>query len=269
MKIARIDWSIVCPESGRLPTGPIASGAHMNKHMTSLAILLLCCVSRFVSSAEMDLIAHFDKILKPLLPDVKVTQVKPAPIADLYEVMMGTAVLYVTLDGAYALRGDLVDLKNRRNLTDAAQDQVRRDAIAGVDPATMISFVPERETKLDLYVFTDIDCSYCRKLHTEMSELLAHGIAVHYLAFPREGLESDAYRKAVAVWCSADRQKAITAAKAGMTVTAASCRDPVTEHFALGNQIGVSATPTVILKNGRYIGGYMPADELVARYIKD
>lgn len=241
----------------------------MKRLFLPAAFLLAICSVPFARGAEPDLVAHFEKILEPLLPGVEVTQVKQAPVGDLYEVMMGSSVLYVTFDGAYAVRGDLVDLKNRRNLTDAAKDQVRSKALSSVDPKTMISFVPETKTKLELFVFTDIDCSFCRKLHSEMNDLLAAGVAIHYLAYPREGLDSDSYRKAVSVWCSEDRQGAMTAAKAGKKVTAEKCENPVADHYLLGEKIGVSATPTVLLQNGRHIGGYIPADELVLKYLKE
>ncbi len=69
--------------------------------------------------------------------------------------------------------------------------------------------------KYTVTVFTDIECGYCRKLHSEIAEYNRQGIAIEYLAFPRMGLGSEDYRNMVSVWCASDRRKALTDAKNG------------------------------------------------------
>ena len=52
--------------------------------------------------------------------------------------------------------------------------------------ADAITFSPE-EVKYSVSIFTDIDCTYCRRLHSEIDEYLAAGIEVRYFLYPRGG----------------------------------------------------------------------------------
>jgi thiol:disulfide interchange protein DsbC len=115
-------------------------------------------------------------------------------------------------------------------------------------------------------VFTDVDCPYCRKLHGELAQLEARGIAVRYMAFPRSGPNTEAWRTMAAVWCSSDRRDALTRATRGDAVNAAgACSDAViAKHYALGQQLGIPGTPMIVLSDGTSLGGYMSPDKLLA-----
>ena len=219
---------------------------------------------------EPDLKARFHDKLKDVIPDLEITSVRPSPIPGLYEVMFGAVVLYLSEDGDYAVRGDIFDLAAKRNLSEEARAQGKAELLAHVDPKDVIEFKPQGKTKTMLYAFTDVDCTFCRKMHQEINQLTAAGIAVRYLAYPRTGLDSKSYAKAVSVWCADDRNEAITLAKAGKKIPDRSCPNPVADQYRLGEAIGVTGTPTVLLPDGTYIGGYVPAEELIETYgIKD
>jgi len=126
----------------------------------------------------------------------------------------------------------------------------------------MIIF-PAKNSKHTISVFTDIDCGYCRKLHNEIDQYNAKGITVRYLAFPRAGIGSPSYDKAVSVWCEKDRQAAMTRSKSGETLPKASCKNPVAEEYELGQLLGVNGTPALVLDNGSLLPGYVPANRLV------
>ncbi|MNG22971.1 Thiol:disulfide interchange protein DsbC precursor [compost metagenome] len=111
-------------------------------------------------------------------------------------------------------------------------------------------------------MFTDTDCGYCQKLHSEVPELNRLGVEVRYVAFPRQGLQSPAYKELVSVWCAKDRQGAMNLAKTRQEVPAAECDNPVAKQYALGQMIGVSGTPAIVLANGKLIPGYQPAPQL-------
>ncbi len=200
--------------------------------------------------------------LKVILPDVEVTSVSPSPVNGLYEIMLGPEVVYMTADGRYVMRGDLLDLKQRRNLSEEKRAQGRINVLNSMALDDMIEFAP-MDTKYTVYVFTDVDCTYCRKLHREMSVLNANGIAVRYLAFPRAGIGSSTYKKMVSVWCADDRNKALTDAKAGRAIETKSCEAPVKEQYELGQLMGVRGTPAIVLETGQELPGYVPAKELV------
>jgi thiol:disulfide interchange protein DsbC len=137
----------------------------------------------------------------------------------------------------------------------------------------MINAVPESQMlifspKNPLYtitVFTDVDCGYCRKLHSEMAELNRLGVRVRYMFYPRTGPNTESWRKAEAVWCAADRNDALTRAKAGgpLDLSKTCGPNPVAREYALGQSIGVRGTPAIVTESGDYISGYLPPRDLV------
>jgi thiol:disulfide interchange protein DsbC len=133
----------------------------------------------------------------------------------------------------------------------------------------MVIFSP-RNPQYTITVFTDLDCQYCRKLHSQIAEINKLGIRVRYMFYPRTGPNTDSWRKAEAVWCSADRNEALTRAKAGAAVdTSKTCGPtPVAREYALGQSIGVQGTPTIVTETGDSINGYLPPQELV-KELKD
>ena len=122
------------------------------------------------------------------------------------------------------------------------------------------------EPRHSVTVFTDVDCTYCRKLHNEIDEYLALGIAVRYVLYPRNGPASRAWSKSEDVWCAADRNSALTAAKLDRKFETSECdASMISEHYKLGQGIGLSGTPAIVLEDGTLIGGYLPPDALSAR----
>ncbi len=192
----------------------------------------------------------------------KPDSIRPAAVKGLYEVVLGTQVVYVSADGRYLLNGDLIDVAQRRNISDERRSVLYKAAIDKVGEKSMIVYAPEK-VKHTVTIFTDIDCPYCRKLHHEMENYNKAGIKIRYLAFPRAGIGSDSYKKAVSVWCAKDRAAAMTKAKNGQKVEEKSCDNPVKQHLELVQQLGVNATPTLFLEDGRRVPGYVPAERLI------
>ncbi|MEO0368401.1 MAG: thioredoxin fold domain-containing protein, partial [Pseudomonadota bacterium] len=91
------------------------------------------------------------------------------------------------------------------------------------------------------------------------------GIQVRYLAFPRAGINSNSYNKYVSVWCNADQQTSLTAAKSGNSVEDATCENPIATNYQLGRDVGVRGTPTIIFDDGTVAPGYLPSAELIRR----
>ncbi len=202
--------------------------------------------------------------LETLVPDVKVDSIQPSPIAGFREVVLSGQVLYVSEDGKYLIQGTLFDIATRTDLTEATRAGIRREALAKVGPEQRIVFAPA-ERKHTVTVFTDIDCGYCRRLHQQIKEYNELGIAVEYLFFPRAGIGSESFQKAVSVWCADDRQQAMTQAKNGIEIPRRECTNPVASDFALGQQIGVDGTPAIYTGEGAYIGGYLSPQQMLQR----
>ncbi|MDD5462232.1 MAG: DsbC family protein [Methylococcales bacterium] len=196
------------------------------------------------------------------MPSVKIDSVKPSEVKGLYETVVGANIFYVSEDGKYLLQGRLVDVAARKDLTEEKLSGIRKQAIEKVGKENMIIFKP-KIAKYTVTVFTDIDCGYCRKLHSEIDQYLAEGITVQYLFFPRAGKDSDSYKKAVSVWCAEDRNAALTAAKKDQKVPSKTCDNPVDEHMQLGEDFDVKGTPMIVTEKGNIYPGYLPAKQLL------
>ena len=206
-------------------------------------------------------------VIASKLPGVEASQIRPTPIAGVYEIGVGTNIAYVSADARYLLRGDLVDLESYVNLTERRRNGARTEQLAGLGEDKMIIFGPDaKSAKHEITVFSDIDCGYCRKLHQEMAQLNELGVRVRYVFYPRSGPDSASWKKAEDVWCADDRNGALTAAKAGQTVASKECgATPISEEWQMGQRFGVRGTPAIITSDGALIAGYLPAQQLVAR----
>ncbi len=219
--------------------------------------------------AEPETPEGIEKFLSELVAG-KPDSISPLPVHDLYEVIYGQEVLYLSKDGRYLFRGDILDLKERRIFISEKRaaaikkaNAARIKAIEGLGEDGMIVYGP-KDARHTITVFTDIDCPYCVKFHQEVPQLTKSGVKVRYLAYPRAGIGSGSYQKSVNVWCAKDRQQAMTDAKAGRQIAKNTCDNPVAEHFKMGKTAGVTGTPTMVLETGRVVPGYVPAKRLIS-----
>ena len=235
----------------------------MKQKLMALAVLLPLLSTTAPALAESDLQA-IKRTISERLPGATVDHVAPSPIKGIYEVGVdGGDIIYVSADGRYLLSGVMIDLVTQENLTERVLAGRRVKVLNGVPENSMIIYEPEGEVKHTLTTFTDIDCPYCRKMHREMALLNRMGIRVRYMLFPRAGVASKSYEKAVSVWCSDDQQGELTKAKTGAIPEIRECQNPVREHMALARRLGLQGTPYTITDTGRAIGGYVPAPELL------
>jgi len=224
--------------------------------------MLLCCLAAMIgvaAAAEPAAKAAVDPrvVIAQKFPGVKPEEVRPSPLPGIFEVAMGADTAYVSADGKFLINGDLYDIDSRTNLTEAGRSTMRRQALSKLDERDMIIFSPTAAAKHTITVFTDVECGYCRKLHSEIEQINKLGVRVRYMAYPRAGPGSEDWRKMEAVWCSKDRKNAITEAKSGKEVKSAQCSAPIAKQFKLGEQFGVRGTPAIFTSGGDYIGGYM------------
>jgi thiol:disulfide interchange protein DsbC len=203
-------------------------------------------------------------LLKHLPPGSKLEDLQPAVIPGLYQFMQGAEVSYLTADGKYFIDGNLYDMDSRENLTEVLRARARVAMISAVPESQMLIFGP-KNPQYTITVFTDVDCGYCRKLHSEMAELNRMGVRVRYMFYPRTGPNTESWKKAEVVWCSADRNDALTRAKAGvpLDLSKTCAGTPVAREYALGQSLGVRGTPAILTENGDYISGYMAPRELL------
>lgn len=205
--------------------------------------------------------------VKEVIPNLKDDAVRPSAVAGLYEVQDGANFGYVTADGKYLIEGDLLNLKTGESITENHRKEDRLAQLDAIGEKNMIVFAPEGGTKHVVTVFTDVDCAYCRKLHSQMAEYNAEGIEIRYLSYPRTGPNSESFKKAEEVWCANDRKAALTQAKLGqpITVDGGKCEDIVQREWTLGNDMGLRGTPLLVLDDGSIVNGYLPPAVLLQR----
>ena len=202
------------------------------------------------------------KTLQTLQLEVPIESVAASPLNGLYEVKLkGGRVLYASADGQFVMQGYLFQIQDGKpvNLTEKTKRLAISKTINAIPVADTVVYPAVGETKSHITVFTDTTCPYCHKLHAEVPELNRLGVEVRYVAFPRQGLKSAGDEQLQAVWCSKDRKAAMDKMVSGDTIKAPSCVNPVAKQFELGQSIGVTGTPAIVLENGQVIPGYQPA----------
>jgi len=231
------------------------------------SIIAMTVLSSAIFAAEINFEKAREKIAKQFNVS-NLENIKQTPIPGIYQILMLPRVYYSTADGRYAFNGDLLDMVEQVNVSEATRNHSVASLVEGMGEDSMIVF-GDSGLKHTVTVFTDIDCGYCRKLHSEVKNYNEAGIRVRYMAYPRAGIGSDSFEKSVAVWCSDDQAQAMTKAKKGLGVKAKECKNSsVADHYALGERIGIRGTPAIILESGRIIPGYIPAKGLIAELNK-
>ena len=238
------------------------------KYLPSILLCTALLTSYSVSAEETSgadsdaaAVKQLTQSLAENMPSVKITKISASPIDGLFEVIVGSQVVYMDADARYMIEGDLFDLKTKQNVTEDAKSGIRLSAINALGSDNMLVYRPET-VKHTITVVTDIDCPYCRKLHSEIPDYLKNDVEVRYIFMPLKG--SNDMKKTISVWCSDDQQLALDIAKAGGDVEESTCDNPIKNHMELARNLGVRGTPAIVLEDGTLLPGYVPVDKVVA-----
>lgn len=198
------------------------------------------------------------------IPGAKAEELRASPIPGVYELARGTDIAYVSENGKYALVGDLYEMSSNVNLTENARRHQRVKLMSTVPDSETIVFSP-KDPKYTISVFTDVDCGYCRKLHSQIADYNKLGIKVRYLMFPRTGPDTESWEKAEQVVCSKNPADSLTRAKRDEALSSPkSCPSShVAEQYELGKEVGLRGTPAIVLASGEMLPGYLPPQTLV------
>lgn len=202
---------------------------------------------------------------KSLAPDVKVTSIRPTPVAGLNEVVLsgqqGPMLVYINDKGTYAFAGELIDILKERNLTEERIDELNRVKFDSL-PLDKAVKVVKGNGKRRLVVFSDPDCPYCRRLEKELVKV--NDVTVYTFLYPIA--HPAAIPKSKQIWCAADRGQAWTdyMLKGDLPANKGDCANPLDAVMALGQKMRVSGTPTLIFTNGHRAPGFVPADRIEA-----
>ncbi|MDO9465837.1 MAG: DsbC family protein [Thiobacillus sp.] len=201
------------------------------------------------------------KTLTQQFPGANIASVQKTPYSGLFEVYLDGQLIYVDAKAQYVFTGDVIDLKNRSNLTQARLNQlqaVKWDSLPLGDALKVVKGNGARK----LVVFSDVDCPYCRKFEEELAKV--DNITVYTFLYPIEGLHPKAVQTSKQIWCAPDRNKAWDQYITRGTVpnNNGKCANPVEATIALGAKLKVSGTPTIIFANGQRVPGMVPAAQL-------
>jgi thiol:disulfide interchange protein DsbC len=201
------------------------------------------------------------KALTQQFPGAQISSVTKTPYSGLFEVYLDGQLVYVDAKAQYVFTGDVIDLKNRTNLTQARLSQlqaVKWDALPFDNALKTIKGKGERK----LVVFSDVDCPYCRKFEAELDKV--DNITIYTFLYPIEGLHPKAVQASKQIWCATDRNKAWADYITSKVVpnNDGTCANPVEANIALGSKLKVSGTPTLIFANGIRVPGMVPAAQL-------
>lgn len=182
------------------------------------------------------------------------------PIPGMNEVVADASVVYISDDGRYVFYGSLLDFKEKKNLSEVALSKERVALLSKIPSSWKISYEP-KEVKARVTVFTDISCGYCQRLHADLPQYLARGIAIDYVPFPRGGAQSEVAGAMNKIWCAKNRTAAYDNAVQNKPIgESTNCESPILASYALGDKLNVEGTPAIFDANGRQVGGYLPPD---------
>lgn len=227
----------------------------MIKKTLACALAALALASGLARADEADI----RKSLASLYgPDLKVDAVKKAGALGLYEVQIGTDILYSDEKGSYLIQGDIIDAKAKKNLTEARKNKLSQIKFSDLPLELAIKTVRGNGRRV-FATFEDPNCGYCKKLAKDMVGMT--DLTVYTFLIPI--LSPDSTVKSKAIWCSGDRSKAWNEWMLHDTApAAASCDTPTEKVLALAQKLGVHGTPTIFLSNGERIPGAVPAARL-------
>ena len=234
----------------------------MSKRILALLVILFGAITAQVQAAEnpgkLTTETIIKRTLESRLAGAKIDGVVKTPYMGLYEVRLGTEILYVDEKMNYIFSGNVIDAKSMQNLT----EQRLRDlsAIKWEDLPLGSAFKTVRGNgKRVLAVFSDPNCPYCKRFEKDLAKV--DDITIYTFLYPI--LSQDSHDKSKAVWCSADKSKAWSELMLNGTAPAsANCDTPIEKILELGRKFRISGTPTLVFASGERVPGAIPADKL-------
>ncbi len=236
------------------------------------ASLLFLLSTSFAAASDDTGEADLTRLLKLRLGTDQVEPATATGVEGVYMTRFGSKFAYLIEDGRYVFIGDMVDLKEARNLTEVSRRELVVQELASFSNSKRIIFPAENEERAVLNVFTDTSCGYCQQLHKEVKYLQEAGISVHYYPFPRGGNRGPGYSDLRKVWCADDQLEAMSIAKGASTGSlpaSETCESAqfVDDGYVLGNRIGVNGTPALYAADGLKFNGYVPYQQLIPQLI--
>ncbi len=231
-----------------------------------LLILLALLTSLSAAGSEpavaLDRSANILATLKERYPDVAFDRVRASTdLPGLYEVVTSTGIVYADAAGDRLITGYVTDTRSQQNLTEARWNELRAVDFASL-PLNLAIKEVRGNGRRKLVVFSDPDCPFCQRLERQIEEL--DNVTLYTFLYPIDSLHPQAREKAVRIWCAADRVRVWGEwMRRKVEPAQATCADhPVEQLQALGQRLGIDATPTLFAEDGRRLEGAMTIPDL-------
>jgi thiol:disulfide interchange protein DsbC len=204
--------------------------------------------------------ASVKKAVEAFLKETKVDEVRKLSELGLYEVRIGNDILYADDKVTFLFSGTLIDVKTRRNLTQARQTELSTIKFSELPLDSAVKIVRGKGTRV-IATFEDPNCPYCKKLAKDL--LNVKDVTVYTFLLPI--LSDDSRTKSNSIWCAPDRAKAwndFMVNNKTLAPAPAGCSAPNDKVRALAEKYRINGTPTIFLSNGQRIPGFVSAEQL-------
>ena len=203
--------------------------------------------------------AAIRKNISERVPDFpKIDEVTKSVVPGLYELRVGTDILYTDENGNYLIEGQLIETKTRANLTEQ-----RIAKLTAIDFKTLPlkdAIVWKQGTgERKLAVFADPNCGYCKKFEKDLQAV--KDVTVYTFLYPILG--GDSPEKSKAIWCAKDNIKAWRdwMIKGTLTTDSPQCDTSVLQrNVALGRKYRINGTPGLVFEDGKHQPGAASAE---------
>ena len=229
------------------------------KLTTTLLALAAATLSLYANAQEADI----RKALAERIPQMdKIDEVRPTPMAGLYEVRIGTDLFYTDAKGNYVIQGELIDSKARRNLTEDRINKLTAVNFSALPLKDAITIV-RGDGKRKVAVFEDPNCGYCKRFERDMQNV--NNVTVYLFLYPI--LSPDSAEKSRNIWCAKDKAGAWQdhMVRDKHAATASCDTSALQRNLAFGKKYKITGTPTVIFANGTRVPGAIGAQEVEKR----
>lgn len=231
--------------------------------ITSTLILLAVAHGAYAGEEEIR------KTITESAPEVKIVSITKTPYAGLYQVVTGGFnIFYTDEKGEIGIFGNMVDLKNRQNLTQQEKDRITVVDYSQLPLDKAIVRVKGNGTR-KLALFSDPECPYCQGLEKQLEAV--NDVTIYTFLLPLSDLHPGALRKSQLIWCAKDRAKAwndMLLKQKEPKGSNTTCETPIKDIAEIAAKNWITGTPGVIFSNGKLLFGNQPK-ELIAKLLDE
>lgn len=222
------------------------------QHWLTLTLLVACTAQAQEAAIR--------KNLTERLPNIpKIDEVSKTPMNGLYEVRMGSDIMYSDAEGNFLIQGALIDVKQKRNLTEERMDKL--SAVPFDQLPLKNSFSQVRGNgKRKLVVFADPNCGFCKRFEKDLQKL--ENVTIQHVLYPILGEDSKV--KSKNIWCAKDKAKVWNDWMInGVTPPAANCDTAgIDANVDFGKKNRITGTPTLFFADGTRVVGAVPLAQI-------